>query len=96
MTLQHLRNGLCPITKKKITLSTPLKDNHEGVSYILPDINESCVLKLSLYVLLNDEIMYILRWSAHFLLENLKATKKETFEITPQNYLAQVIQFSHN
>ncbi len=86
---------ICPITGLPIVPVLP-KDALYGLSYVIPDINRNCLIRISTGVLIDPEIMGVLRRFKKQFGINLLMNKTVEIVITTENYLAFVAQLSAN
>lgn len=90
-----LFDRICPITGLEIVPVLP-EDSLYGVSYVIPGINKDCLIRISARVLMDKDIMSLLkRFKKQFGL-NLLTNENAEVIITTENYLAFVAQFSKN
>ena len=90
-----LSNKTCPITGLGITVVLP-QDGLYGVSYVIPDINSDCIIRISIRVLTNREIMGVLQRFKKQFAKNVLISLTKEITITTENYLAFTAQLSKN
>jgi hypothetical protein len=86
---------ICPVTGLNITIVLP-QDGFYAASYTIDDLNPHCLIRISAQVLINKEIMSLLKRFKKQFGKNLSVNDAEEIIITTENYLAFVAQFSKN